>query len=359
MINLSFIAQLAYETLEKSAQEITPKSFTREFCKAIKEYELTHEECEYFENLLEILELEDDENFSKETIHDIYELSDKLYKKHSQDRSIILRNTTDISKLLVIINEHLIESITGNKDKVNEIIKIRNEIETFELDSHMSENLIYLKDKLVDAAGDIETHVNKVTDKLETSATEVDRLKNKIRNLEEELNIIKKAKETDHLTGVLTRRSYEKEIRKFENHFKSQNQQYAIIFIDLDHFKLINDTYGHEGGDLVLKTIASILMKLTRDDDIIGRYGGEEFVVGFRYFNEDEIVKYITRIKGVLSSKQIVYKEYKISVTFSAGVALRIDQSSYQETLSLADKRLYEAKNSGRNKVIIPFGEPL
>ena len=359
MINLSFIAQVAYETLEQQEQDITPKSFATEFCKAMKEYDLTHEECAHFDELLEALEHEDEESFSKENIHNIYELVDQLYKKHAQDRSIILRNTTDISKLLVIINDHLIESITGNKDEVKKIIKIRNEIETFKLDEHMSENLIYLKDKLVNAAGSIETHVNKVTDKLEVSSAEVENLKNKIKTLEDELSVVKKEKEHDHLTGLLTRRSYEKEIRKFENDYKQNAQNYAIIFLDLDHFKNINDTYGHEGGDLVLRTISAILIKLTRDDDIIGRYGGEEFVVGFKYFQEEEIVKYISRIKEVFCSKKIDYKEHKIAVTFSAGVELRNNQQSYQDTLSEADKKLYEAKNTGRNKIVMPFGDPI
>lgn len=359
MVNLTFVAQLAYETLEQSGQDITPKSFAMEFCKGIKEYDLEHPDCKEFENLLSALENEDDENFSSEKIHNIYDLAEQLFKKHAHDRSIILRNTTDISKLLMIINDHLIESISGNKDEVGEIIKIRDEIETFKLDEHMSENLIYLKDKLVDAAGSIETHVNNVTDKLEVSSQEVENLKTKIKDLEEELSVVKKEKEVDHLTGVLTRRSYEKEIRKVENQFKQSKQDYAIIFLDLDHFKKINDTYGHEGGDLVLRTFAQIVKKLTRDDDIIGRYGGEEFVVAFKYFKEDEIVKYISRIKDVFTSKQIQYKEHKISVTFSAGIEIRSNQTSYSDTLTKADERLYEAKETGRNKIVLPFGEAI
>jgi diguanylate cyclase (GGDEF)-like protein len=359
MINLSFIAQVAFDTLEQEHKDITPTSFTTEFCKAIKEYDLCHEDCEHFEKLLEVLEHEDDENFSKENVHNIYELADQLFKKHAQDRSIILRNTTDISKLLVIINDHLMDSITGNKEEVSKITKIRNEIEKIKLDEHISKNIIYLKDKLVNAAGNIETHVNKVTDKLEVSSAEVENLKSKIIMLEEELSVVKKEKEKDHLTGVLTRRSYEKEILKLDNEYKKNNQDYAIIFLDLDHFKNINDTYGHEGGDLVLRTFAQIVSKLTRDDDIIGRYGGEEFVVAFKYEKEEELVKYIARIKEVFGLKKIAYKEHKIAVTFSAGIELRKNQENYQETLSQADARLYEAKEGGRNKIVLPFGEPI
>lgn len=359
MINLSFIAQVAYDTLEKEKKDITPKSFASEFCKTIKEYDLKHEDCEHFEKLLEILENEDDENFSQEKIHNMYDLADQLFKKHSQDRTIILRNTTDISKLLVIINDHLMSSISGNKEGVNNIAKIRNEIEKIHLDEHISENIIYLKDKLVDAAGNIETHVNNVTDKLETSTHELDHLKNKIQELEKELSVVKKEKKLDHLTQVLTRGSYEAEIKKLENEYLKGGQDYAIIFMDLDHFKNINDTYGHEGGDFILQTFAQIVKRLTRSGNVIGRYGGEEFIVALKYFEREELIKYISRIKEVFSSRKIIFHEHKIAVTFSAGVELRSNMNNYQETLSSADKQLYKAKGSGRNKIILPFGEAI
>ena len=355
MLNLSFIAQMAYDTLEKEHAEVTPKSFAGEFCKLIKEYGLQHDECELFEKMLFALEMEDNENFSSKEISNIYDLADKLFKKHAQDRTIITRNTKDISKLLIIINDHLMEAISGNKDEVNEIIKIRNEMEAINLDKHMKDDLVGFKDKLVDAAGNIETHMNKVTDKLEISSQEVESLKNKIKELESELSLAKEEHKLDHLTQVLNRGSYEKEMKKFEKAFLEEGQDYAIVFMDLDHFKNINDTYGHEGGDFILQTFSQVVKRLTRSDNIIGRYGGEEFIVAFKYFQKDELLKYLSRVKEVFSSKKLSFKEHKISVTFSAGVELRSNQNSYDDTISKADQNLYEAKNTGRNKIILPF----
>jgi len=155
---------------------------------------------------------------------------------------------------------------------------------------------------------------------------------------------------------LLTRRAYEESIKKIENEFIRNNTQYAIVFFDLDHFKKVNDTYGHEAGDIILSTFAKVLNKNTRDLDIVGRYGGEEFIAVIHFNLKRELLKYLKRIKTIINDNSFIYKSKNIHVTFSAGVAVRNDHKSYDSTVQKADVLLYQAKEAGRNKIILEDG---
>ena len=103
---------------------------------------------------------------------------------------------------------------------------------------------------------------------------------------------------------------------------------------------------------MILKTFASLIVKLIRESDVVGRYGGEEFVAIVHYTNSSELYKFVSRIKAVIANNKFLYKDIKIPITFSAGVDLRSNNFSAQQTVLNADKLLYEAKTSGRNKII-------
>ena len=138
-----------------------------------------------------------------------------------------------------------------------------------------------------------------------------------------------------------------------EKNFSIFDNDYAIVFFDIDHFKSINDDYGHTCGDVVLKKFASILKELTRTEDVIARYGGEEFIALINYQNEIEIQRYLKRIKKSLKETNFIYKDSVIKLKFSAGVSHRNKYVSYLEAKKVADELLYKAKNQGRNRVYI------
>ena len=224
----------------------------------------------------------------------------------------------------------------------------------------MSENgfeaLTKLQNELVTAAISIEKEMNTVTSKLETGKTKVQELEEKITTLEEELNKTKIENMKDPLTGLLTRKSFTDEVVRIESSYVRINTQYAVVFFDLDHFKKINDTYGHECGDVVLSTFGKILNKSIRDHDIVGRYGGEEFVAIIHFNLNRELLQFLKRIKTIVTENSFLYKGQKIKVTFSAGVALRGSYDSYENTLQKADMLLYQAKENGRNKITLENG---
>lgn len=159
----------------------------------------------------------------------------------------------------------------------------------------------------------------------------------------------------DTLTGLLNRRGFDEQYKKYkEISQKKPLQTAALAVIDLDHFKSVNDTYGHDIGDLVLQKFAKLLQRDLRDIDIPARWGGEEFVILLRSTTIEESVIVLNRIRNSCEQMEIQTPQGILNVTISIGVT-PID--NFSETIDSyvkkADIGLYQAKESGRNRVCI------
>ncbi|MCE0494268.1 sensor domain-containing diguanylate cyclase [Vibrio salinus] len=156
---------------------------------------------------------------------------------------------------------------------------------------------------------------------------------------------------TDFLTGLYNRRKIQELFHIEEKRFKRNNKALTIALIDLDHFKIVNDTYGHECGDEVLKCMANALKKSCRDTDYICRWGGEEFLIIFVETTLANAKIASERILTVFSTTTIECTQ-DTSVTASIGLAQKncVDETLDELTIR-ADKALYEAKSNGRNQV--------
>lgn len=158
----------------------------------------------------------------------------------------------------------------------------------------------------------------------------------------------------DDLTGLPRRNILEKlfEIRTGERE-RGYIKEFSVLMIDIDHFKSVNDTHGHQAGDYILKEIASLMTSLKRKEENVGRYGGEEFY-GICRGDMQCGIKFAERIRRNVANHLFVYKGTDIKITISAGVASTEDMAkgTTNDLLAIADKRLYQAKNQGRNRVI-------
>jgi diguanylate cyclase (GGDEF)-like protein len=157
----------------------------------------------------------------------------------------------------------------------------------------------------------------------------------------------------DALTGIWNRRAVLDMLqREFEIAARAHSL-IGIMMLDADHFKRINDTYGHQAGDLVLKELTRRIQSSLRSFDLSGRYGGEEFLVIVPGCNADQVMKCAERIRAAVADSPIDAEGVPLSVTVSIGTAV-LDPilNSQQEALAAADGALYRAKNSGRNRVI-------
>jgi diguanylate cyclase (GGDEF)-like protein len=129
----------------------------------------------------------------------------------------------------------------------------------------------------------------------------------------------------------------------------------ALILFDIDHFKRVNDTYGHLAGDEVLREVAALISRLIRTEDVFARYGGEEFVVLARGIEHENAVRFAERIRSAVHRLEVAQEKGVLQVTISAGVSSIAeipDANRSPDTLfRLADERLYRAKSGGRNRV--------
>lgn len=158
----------------------------------------------------------------------------------------------------------------------------------------------------------------------------------------------------DGLTGLLNRRYWESCLeREFARHQRYDNPVSLVIF-DIDHFKRVNDTYGHQTGDEVIRETARITSQLVRETDFAGRYGGEEFVVLLPGTTLDGAAQFAERLRSTIERQQLDYQGSPLTFTISLGVAtLADDMAGYQALLERADKALYQSKEGGRNQVTL------
>jgi two-component system cell cycle response regulator len=159
----------------------------------------------------------------------------------------------------------------------------------------------------------------------------------------------------DPLTGLFNRRYFERRLREESAHARRHRRPFSIVMLDLDHFKLVNDAYGHEDGDRVLRHVSEVIQAMLREDDVSCRYGGEEFVLLLRGTTGMAARVVANRLRATLAAKSIALgaKEEPRHVTFSAGVAAADDRNTYNadDIVARADAALYRAKRAGRNRV--------
>jgi len=408
MSSISNISKQTIDNLIKKNLELTPENYTKEFCKLAKLLKLSVRECQYFTETLSKINKDE---FGSNNPESIYDLVDILIKRVPQkniqnmsemlqtsmkpsislsigddlqsfciqigdspslifeesiqqemqryiqnrfnvDQHILSQKTADIARLVSLMNKYLGDAIESNNDGSSTVKNIKKEIESICTVKSSREDLGKLQIKLVEAAMSIESEMSNVNKNLESGQSKVTILEEKIQALEKKLKETQADSKIDHLTNVLNRKSFEEELQKVENKFKREKEDFAIVFFDIDYFKKVNDTYGHDGGDIILQTFSALLLKLTRDTDIIARYGGEEFIAVLHYKESKELYKYIERIKKVVTQNKFIYQNNKIEITFSAGVELRSNCKTEQETITNADTLLYKAKDTGRNKVV-------
>lgn len=157
----------------------------------------------------------------------------------------------------------------------------------------------------------------------------------------------------DNLTKIANRNYMEKEFNiRFEER-KRIGISFGVLFIDIDHFKNFNDTYGHDIGDSVLKFVAETLAYNSRPFDIVGRWGGEEFVIIVRNANLKLLESIGNRLRMLVEKSYILINNEKTRVTISVGATTVQDEDTVQGLLKRADSLLYESKKEGRNRLTI------
>ncbi|HPK44095.1 MAG TPA: GGDEF domain-containing protein [Spirochaetota bacterium] len=241
---------------------------------------------------------------------------------------------------------HTIKTIVDTKHKTYSIslketaIKLSHLLEQFKM---KSDAVMKEKDTIVHEL----TESKKLLEKYSTNLEEM---------VEQRTEILKWLSITDPLTGLYNRRYFIEQIELEFKRSKRYSRDLSLLMLDIDHFKLVNDNYGHQIGDIVLRKISSVIINLLRDSDLAFRYGGEEFMIILPETKSEDAINVAERMKQEIMNTQHNYSSINFTVTASFGIVSIKDMIDKFETIDdiikKVDDNLYKAKNSGRNTII-------
>jgi len=210
--------------------------------------------------------------------------------------------------------------------------------------------------------------IAKLREDFESSGVDPEK-KNKLfetlQKLEDRIKEVKEKVRIDEMTGLLDKAGFMEEAnirineiilqRKRENGSETRRlKSFSLVIVDIDKFKKINDTLGHLGGDEAIRTVAAFLRQRVRGLDIVGRWGGDELILGMENIDEETAIEVVNIIRGEIASLSVFYEGKEIKITVSIGVAncSSLDIESTDDLFRAADHALYRAKKAGRNRVV-------
>jgi len=228
-------------------------------------------------------------------------------------------------------------------------------IEGYSMKIGGADNITELSHILADIMQDtrvIQASAQRTHEELVTARKQATEAEERVRKLEHELEEISELVREDQLTGALNRRGMEETL---DREFKRSGRAHALLcvgLIDIDNFKQLNDTLGHQGGDEALKHLTRVIREALRPSDSVARYGGEEFLIILPDTGIQEAMETLERLQRELTKKYFLHNNERKLITFSAGVALRKESEDKEDLIARADKAMYQAKQTGKNRVV-------
>ncbi|WFE68901.1 GGDEF domain-containing protein [Thiomicrospira sp. R3] len=322
----TIIAEQVLKEIQALSVASTPVHFTLLYEKAIQ---LDHE---FSENLSALIKSKD---YSDETVWPIYR---ELLKR-------ILNQQLPASEITFLLSQAL-ANINNWVDQSNNQKNLLEKNITYLKNSRTQQEVIDCVEK--DILPCIKT-LNESTDQLQkilNNSAEV------IKKLQQELEDATQLAKTDSLTGIANRRGFNEIIETQIESAKKKAATFSMLLIDLDHFKKVNDDYGHLVGDSALRYIAKLLRAQTKGHDQIARFGGEEFVILLNNINYENALRYAEKLRSAIENKSLKIRDHDkpLRMTASIGIAMYQMGESADDLFKRADKTLYLAKTK-RNSV--------
>ena len=178
-------------------------------------------------------------------------------------------------------------------------------------------------------------------------AAEVERLERELATARTQMAELEARAEIDPLTDILNRRGFERALKRSLDHAKRYETNAALVYLDLDDFKSINDRHGHAAGDAMLKTVAMVLMRHVRASDVVARLGGDEFAVLLWHLTEADVERKALSLEAAVARTTATHAGVALSVSASAGAALLLPFDTPADVLERADRAMYARKRAG------------
>ena len=212
--------------------------------------------------------------------------------------------------------------------------------------------LSHLLDDIMRDTRAIQTSAQRSHEELVNTRKQAQEAEDRVKQLEEELEHVSEKMHEDQLTGALNRRGMDEAIDREVKRADRQHTPVSLALIDIDNFKQLNDTLGHQAGDQALVHLTTVIKETLRPTDEVARYGGEEFIIIMSETGLEDAMASITRLQRELTKKFFLHNNERKLITFSAGVALRITDEAAEDVIGRADKAMYQAKKAGKNRVV-------
>ncbi len=269
-----------------------------------------------------------------------------IYKQSTLKQSI-----NDAKSSLKLLIANFIERLGEFSTSTGEY---HNKIDTYSQKLSQSDDIAQITailDEVLTVTKAIQLDTLRSRDSVIEAQERVNAANQRIIELESELENLSELVREDQLTRTLNRRGMEEAFEREVSRSERRGTPLCIAVIDIDDFKKLNDTLGHQAGDDALVHLSRTIKETTRPNDVVARFGGEEFIVILPDAELDDAVQTITRLQRELTRQLFMYNNQKQVITFSAGVALKQPHESRDTLIGRADKAMYEAKRAGKNRV--------
>lgn len=274
-------------------------------------------------------------------------LKEVLFKQGTLKHSLDEAKTTLKNMIATFVDRlgEMSDSTGGYHDKIEDYSdKLRQAEDINQMNAILADILRDTKN--------MQTDIQRTRDELEQARREVEAAETKVRELEAELEQVSEKVREDQLTGALNRHGMEEAFHRELSHNDRTGAPFCIALLDIDNFKKLNDTYGHQTGDAALVHLTKVIREIMRPTDEVARYGGEEFVIMMPDTPLDGGIQVITRLQRELTKRFFLHNNERLLITFSAGVALRTDAETPDAIIARADAAMYQAKLAGKNRVL-------
>jgi len=296
------------------------------------------------DSTLERLEREPSSLFQPEIFRRIQDIILEKEKEIEVERNKLREQLKKVLK-------SIISTINSISDSENMIIGHLNE-HLNDIENVLGlDNLDEIMEKLTNLSARLKETIRKTKDELRKTRRDLKENVKLIERLKAELDRYKEMAIIDELTGVFNRRGIMELLKREVARSERFKLPLSIAMVDIDDFKKVNDTFGHVTGDKVLKAVATIMKSVIRKIDMIGRYGGEEFLVIFPNTPGDNAKIAAEKLRREVESHKFKYKDREFKVTISVGVAEYKDGDTVETLIAKADEALYRAKEAGKNRV--------
>ena len=284
------------------------------------------------------------------------ELIENIDAQERPNKEQILTFLQDATSTISSIKDSELDSIEHARLAfTNAYKRIAHEtIDSYQQTSLTFQELSIVHQEAIEECSDIHIDLSEITkkfDDIQSQMTqEVQRANQVITNLNAKVQELERSSNLDSLTKVFNRRALTAYLNTLCSK-KNISHEMHLLILDIDDFKIINDTYGHIAGDKILIFIANLLRKTLRDSDKIFRYGGEEFVIILNRTDASTCIEVTNRILNLIRNNQLIYKGESLNVTISIGATIYYKNDTPDDIIARADKALYKSKNAGKNQM--------